>query len=447
MNRLLPIRSRVLVCVSIFCLLLTVPLGASELPVEGSGSSEIQRPAFCFAPGTPPDIIEATRARAEESYGLNSLSPSGTAKFQVVNRWTYTATNGSGLSQGDPTTLRWSVVPDGTSISSGIGEPVATSTLRAFLTGIYGSESAWLGVMQQVFDRWSAVTGITYIYEPNDDGAAINNSSVAGSVGVRGDIRISGHPIDGNYGVLAYNYYPNNGDMVIDTNDSYYSNTDSNSLPFRNVFAHEHGHGLGLNHSCPTSQTKLMEPFVTSAFDGPQHDDILATNRSYGDRFEDDNTWGEAAALGLIGSTTLEDISLDDNSDLDFYSFVAAAGASLDVTLTPMGSTYLAGAQNGDGSCSSGSSFDSLRIQDLGLRVLGVNGSSVLGSADASGVGVAETISGLALPSGAGTYFVEVSGDAADAAQLYELSLSVSPSDSIFTDGFEGGNTNQWNSN
>lgn len=439
------VRRRVSVFVSIVCLVSALPVGASQSVVEDVGLPNDPRPAICFAPGTPEEVVEAAYQRVKQSYERNSLTPFGSTKFQIQNRWTSTATNGSGLSDGDPTTLTWSVVPDGTGIAGGYGEPAAPSDLRAFLTGIYGSEPAWLAVMQQVFDRWSAVTGITYVYEPNDDGADISYSW-PGSIGVRGDIRISGHYIDGDSGVLAYNYYPNGGDMVIDTDDSYYSNTGNNSLAFRNVLAHEHGHGLGLDHSCPRSQTKLMEPFITFAFDGPQHDDILAANRSYGDRYENDDTAGAAAAIGLIGSTTLEDISIDDNSDVDFYSFTVAAGANLDLTLTPIGSTYLSGPQNPAPTytCTAGTNYDSLRIQDLAVRVLDVNGSSELESADAAGVGVAETISGLVLPSGAGTYFVEVTGDSANEAQLYELSLSVSPSDSIFFDGFEGGNTNQW---
>ena len=61
-------------------------------------------------------------------------------KFEITNRWTATATDGGGLSLGDPTTLTWSVVPDGTSISGGIGEPAAPSNLRSFLDGIYGNQ-------------------------------------------------------------------------------------------------------------------------------------------------------------------------------------------------------------------------------------------------------------------------------------------------------------------
>ena len=407
---------------------------------------ETSIPAFCFAPGTPPDVVARASEQAERLYERISLTPPSTLKFEIANRWNSTATDGSGLSQGDPTTLTWGVVPDGTPIGSGVGEPANPSDLRAFLNGIYGDEATWLAVFQQVFDRWGELTGLTYVYEPSDDGATL--AGLRGILGVRGDIRIGGHSIDGNYGVLAYNYYPNNGDMVIDTPDSFYNNTSSNSLKLRNTVAHEHGHGLGLAHSCPMDQTKLMEPYLTTLFDGPQHDDILATNRSYGDRFEDNDISGEAAQLGAFGSTEEANLSVDGNTDVDVYGFVVDAGAAVSVTVTPSGETYPSGPQETvfPYGCTDGSSFNSLIIQDLEVRVLDVDGSTVLAAADLNGVGQPEELDYIALSSGAGTYYVEITGDATDVAQLYQLSMTVSPSDQIFTDGLESGGTGVWSS-
>jgi len=424
----------------------SLPVCASESTQLPVAPQETSMPAFCFAPGTPPGVVERAYERAAQSYELHSLAPEMSLKFQIVNRWSITATDDGGLSQGDPMTLTWSVVADGTSIPAapGIGDVTAPSNLRAFLNGIYGDEATWLAIFQQVFDRWSELTGITYVYEPSDDGAAL--SGLSGLIGVRGDVRIGGHPIDGNFGILAYNYYPNDGDMVIDTPDSFYNDISSNSLKLRNTLAHEHGHGLGLDHSCPMNQTKLMEPILTTLFNGPQHDDILATNRSYGDRFEHDDTWGTAAPLGAFGSTTEINLSVDSNTDIDVYSFIADVGAAVDVTLSPFGETYLSGPQNGDGSCSSGSNYDSLNIQDLEVRVLDVDGTTELAAADLNGVGQSEVLDDVALSSGAGTYFVEITGDATDVAQLYQLSITVSPSDQIFTDGFESSDTTKWSS-
>ena len=420
---------------------------------QTTGSAQeagIPAPAFCFAPGTDQSVVDATRERALWTSDASSVSPERFQKYEYTDgdRWRTTATDGSGLSQGDPTTLTWSIVPDGTSITPALGgESAAGSSLRAFLNGIYPNEAAWVAEFQKVFDRWGALTGITYIYV-EDDGAPLPTSP--GQLGVRGDVRISGHGIDGNWGVLAYNYFPSTGDMVIDVPDSYYENTSSASIRLRNVVAHEHGHGLGLEHSCPINQTKLMEPFVTLAFDGPQHDDILATNRAYGDRYEHDDTAGSAAALGEVTTITLRDLSIDDSGDADYFSFTAAAGQTVSATLTPVGSTYLSGPQNSNGSCSAGESFDSLRIHDLSLQLLASNGSTVLEAADEHGVGVAEELVDVPLGGAPGTFYARITGDATSLPQLYELTISFSGSQSqppegdVFTDGFESGNCSDW---
>jgi hypothetical protein len=373
------------------------------------------------------------------------LAPTTILKYELAYRWSFTATDGGGLSQGDPMTLTWSVVPDGTSIPAEFGYPAGPSDIRAFLNGIYGNEATWLALFQQVFDRWVELTGISYVYEPNDDGVAL--SGLGGVTNVRGDIRIGGRLIDGGPGgILAYNYYPNDGDMVIDTGDSFYTNISGDSLGFRNTVAHEHGHGLGFGHVCPINQTKLMEPWLSFSFDGPQHDDILAANRHYGDRFEHDDTPGTAASLGSFSSTTETNLSVDSNTDTDVFSLIAAAGTTLDVSLTPTGMTYLSGPQNGDGSCSAGTNYNSLIIQDLEVRVLDVNGTAELAAADLNGVGQSEVLDDVELSSGAGTYFVEITGDSTDEAQLYQLSLTISSSTHIFSDGFQSGSTSAWSS-
>ena len=196
------------------------------------------------------------------------------------------------MAQGDATTLTWSFVPDGTAILQGCnvpGESTAGSDFIAFFDQQFGAgpggtdltQRPWFVHFQVVFDRWEELTGITYIYEPNDDGSGYGgNGAAPGVLGTRGDVRIGGHPLDGNSSVLACNYFPNSGDMIIDTDDNFYNS--GNILAVRNTISHEHGHGIGFAHSCPVNQTKLMEPFVSIAFDGPQEDDILAGNRQYG---------------------------------------------------------------------------------------------------------------------------------------------------------------------
>ena len=447
------------VLVSFMLTLLAMPAIAHEGAhgdAHGDAAVEEPRPLVpmaCFAEGSDPKLVEEAHVRFWESRLRTSVDPPGLDGLQKFtfsddSRWTTTATDGGGLSQGDPMTLTWSIVPDGTSIFGYNGEPTNDSDLRAFLDGIYGSSAVWLPIFEGVFARWSELTGINYVYEPNDDGSAWTQTNIlAGQLGVRGDVRISGHLIDGPSGVLAYNFFPNFGDMVIDTADTTYNNTANSSLVLRNILAHEHGHGIGISHVCPVNQTKLMEPFLATAFDGPQFDDILAGQRGYGDTNENNDSSGTATDLGTIDfamMSMIDTVSVDDNSDTDFYAFTVDGATTLDVTLLPSGSTYLSGPQNANGSCSPGSNFNTLDNQDLALEVLDTDGSSVLASVDDNGAEGGESVSGLSLPA-AGTYYVQISGPNNE-AQLYDLTLEVGKAASplIFEDGFETGNTLAW---
>ena len=373
-------------------------------------------------------------------------SPDSPALYQIGNRWTSTATNSSTGSTGTGITLTWSVVPEGTTLVSGNGEPNTPSVLQADLDAIYGSKTNWLPVVQKVFDEWSAISGITYQYEPNDDGAALSNGSAGkGVLGVRGDVRISAHPVDGAYNVLAYNYFPNFGDMVIDSNDlesgGFMLNTSSNSLRLRNVLAHEHGHGLGFNHVDPIDNTKLMEAYASTAFDGPQFDDMLAVQRSYGDFYEKsggNNTVAAATSRGTLASgavDSISNISLSTTSDIDYYKLTLGSTSSANFSLTPTGPTYLQGPQGG-----ATSSFNAAAQMDLQFQVLSANGTTVLGTANANGIGGSEVLSLSNLA--AGTYYLKVlpAAGATDSAQVYTLSTNVSgaaatPTTTVALDG------------
>ncbi len=381
--------------------------------------------AMCFAPDSDPKIVEAFEA-------LRVARP----RFQFGGtRWTKTATNGTGLGQGSPTTLTYSFIPDGTALpASGsiTGESTDPSSLFAFLNGIYGTPAAWQAVFAQAFARWSALSGITYTFQATDDGASFPNSG--GSLNVRGDVRIGGHSIDGPSNILAYNFFPpsfngnNGGDMVIDTADTFFNDTSNGSLKFRNVICHEHCHGLGFDHVCPINQTKLMEPFVTTLFDGPQHDDIRGVQRQYGDRFKNNTTSASAADLGTLnnGLTTINDVSIDGSSEIDFYKFTVQSRKTATVTLRPVGLTYLEGPQNGDGTCSAGTSTNSLIVSNLTVSLLDTNGSSVLSTATTS-AGNPVTLSSVLLPAGPGTFFVRVNGGGVSDCQLYALDITLAP--------------------
>ena len=414
-------------------------------------------PHLLFAPDTSQTYID----QFQHNHGDNEIG-----EFQLNDRFTSTASNGGGISLGESITVTWSIVRDGVNVNGFAGEASSPSNLVSTFRGIYGiahnpadtdyQGEAWFEAIESGFDRWSEVSGINYVYEPNDDGA--NFVGASGSVGVRGDVRIAGHRIDGNSGTLAYNFYPNTSDMVIDTADSFYTNTSNNSLRLRNVIAHEAGHGFGLAHVSSNNGQFLMEPFINLGFDGPQLDDILGAHRGYGDAFEQNggnDTAGNATGLGIInngqtitigddaddtfvGANDTAFVSIDDDSDVDYFSFTVGANTELDAVLIPKGPTYNQGPQDG-----SQSAFNTAAQSNLTLQILDTNGSTILASANNTGIGGTESLNDIGLASG-GTYYVRITG-AQNAAQLYELSLTVNqnaPADPGVTITQSSGSTN-----
>lgn len=377
-------------------------------------------PFCCFAPGTPEEKIAAFE---QAMYGSGKFRPLG-------HRWYYTATEPSLHSQGDPTIITYSFAPDGTPISPAYeDESSAGSSLMASFDAAFGSRQTWQDLFHQMFQDWSEVCGVTYVYEPNDDGVEISQGNT-GALGVRGDVRIVGHPIDGLYSTLAYNWSPDYGDMILDTDDSpYFSNSSGNYLRLRNTIAHEHGHGLGMGHTCPLNQTKLMEPMITTSFDGPRHDEILNGQRNYGDPQEPNDSSVKAVDLGMmyLGTTTVSNVSIDGSGDQDYFVFSVPADKSVALTLTPYGFTYLEGDQNNNGSCSAGSNFDSTTISNIAVSLISQDGTTVLASADANPAGGSENIATFVLWPGAGSYFIRIypGSSAANNVQMYTLDIDI----------------------
>ena len=382
--------------------------------------------------------MAAERRRIDNGFASSiSLSP-----FRTIGqgRWTSTATNGSNLKQGQPTTIRYSIVPDNTPIRGFNGEPAAPSNLQARLTQIYGSKAAWLNLFARVGAALSAQSGLTYVYEPNDDGAAFGPTSTGdqspGQIGVRGDVRVSGHEIDGDGGTLAYNYSPNSGEMVIDTADKFYENRQGDDLGFRNTITHEFGHGVGLGHTCPINETKLMEPYVSLSFDGPQFDDIRGLQRFYGDPIEDNDTAETGTNLGALSNGNVTAVpgkilSIDDAADVDFFQFSTLANKSIGITLAPTGNAYLEAAQSKDTDefceVTPGTLLDPKAINDLGFELFQANtaGDFVsVATVNATGVGGTETLDPTNFVTG-GNFRIRVFGGAATNVQTYSLQLVV----------------------
>jgi hypothetical protein len=380
-------------------------------------------PQTCFTPDVNPKFVVAVNQLFERSMGNNN------ARFQGNDRWTVTATDGAGIQQGDPITLTYSFVPDGTFIPNiGIGTGSGNSSLFSWLNGIYGSPANWQPLFEQVFARWSELIGVSYVFEPNDDG--VNTNQNVGVLGVRGDVRIGAFNLQNdssNGGTLAYNNFPNDGDMIFDT-DNFFNNTSANSRRLRNVAAHEHGHGLGMLHVCPANNTKLMEPFVSTAYDGPQLDDILGGQRRYGDNFEPQSNDPDdppfLGAFGVNGFAVIENVSIDDNLDFDFYKFTLTEPGEIQISVSPAAGTYLEGPQNGNGSCSNGTLTDYNSVHDLSVFLL--EGNSPFGpvaSANDTPAGGSESlVTSVFVP---GDYLIQINGDSTNSIQRYLLTVFV----------------------
>ncbi len=340
--------------------------------------------------------------------------------------------------------LTWSLVPDGLNIPNGIGEGAGPSEVFSRLDSLFaaqGGRPTWINRITQALNRWTEVSGITYTritFGGNDwdDGAVWGSAGSAN----RGDIRISMKNIDGGSNVLAYNSYPSSGDMVLDRSESWGSSTNSHRF-LRNIIAHENGHGIGIAHVCCNSHTMLMEPFLSTSVDGPQHDDIRAAQRHYGDPFENDDTAATANDIGTLTSgvtksdtcnipapltgsnpANTSNCSIDLNGKQDYFRFTVSNPSEVDVTLTPLGFNYNNNAQNANGTCPTASSTNSLTAANLNVQLIGSDGSTVLATAASQASGVAETLTNVVVP--AGSYYIRAyEGDSPSLSQLYTFSV------------------------
>lgn len=350
-----------------------------------------------------------------------------------VNAFELHGSRWGGGAQGDAATVTWSVAPDGTNIPGFNGEPTSPSDLVSRFRGIYGDAhnpldtnyagETWFGHITESYNRWATVSGLTMVYEPNDDGASF--AGAPGSPGVRGDMRLGGHAIDGSSGVLGYNFFPSSGgDGVLDTLGNTYENLINDSRKLRNVLMHEVGHGLGLDHTAGVPNNLLnATTLVNPTFDGPQLDDILGIQRLYGDANEaagGNDTTATATNLGAlaggvpvaIGQDAMDAsvdrfetdfVSIDGASDTDVFMFTIGAGGMIDAILTSYGTNNVGQLMN-----------------DFSLELLDSLG-NVIATDDDGGVGEGESFNGLSLL--AGDYFLRIGGGN-DNANFYGLELS-----------------------
>jgi hypothetical protein len=367
-------------------------------------------PHYCFRPGTPASQMRTIDA---VSHALD-FKPNFQPYF---GRWSSTATNPT-VARNQPFTLTWNLTPDSDK-----------SDIRAWAKAKYGSEEEFRKRVRAMFALWSTFIPITYVEVDYDDGADAN-----GQLGARPDIRISGAELTG--GAVGVNSNPNFGDMTIHTKTDYFdTDKDLRGERLFNMMTHEHGHGIGLSHSCPQNQTKVMEPAVNENFHGPQFDDILSAQFLYGDAYEKgtrNNTPRTATDLGIMpigNETVLKNVSLNIN-DVDLYKITPDTNQrSVTAVLKPAGAKYLEG-PTVDGGCvpekAPVTEFNPTNQRNLTLEIVNDTG-FVLASSAATAAGGEESIVNFDL-TGSGPYYARVSSpDTQDKIQAYELSLKIGP--------------------
>ena len=359
--------------------------------------------------------------------------------------WQRTA-SGRRSGRGEAGTLTWSIVPDGTSITDGLDD-FGGSDLIEFLNDNFDGDPSevdhtqqpWFSIFEDALGRWDEISGLDFVYEPNDDGG--NHSERPGILGVRGDIRFSGASIDGVSGVLAFNFFPEfGGDMAIDTDETGFARRSNNFRFFRSTIMHEIGHAIGLDHVVSTTDDLLMDAFADPSIDGPQLDEVRGAHFYFGDAFEAANNGqgndivsratdlGDLVAGGslIIGAdadvrsqaipTSATDfVSISHDNDIDFYSFTVDRPGTLNAELTPLGGVFNQSGDNQD-------RFDANARIDLSIRILDQNGRSSLVFEDEGFAGETELAeTELTEP---GTYFARIEGLDEDSIQLYMLDLS-----------------------
>jgi hypothetical protein len=383
------------------------PPRVAVFPSYSSVHASLPPAAVCFAPGTPPEYMAEWQARLEGGGHLD---------YRIAQRWGRTATNVQTGSRGTPITLTYSFLPDG--VTAYNGQP---NVLFARMNAMFGSPDVWQAKFVQAFQDWSSLCGIRYV-QVTDDGAPFPGTR--GVTGARGDVRIAAVSIDGRWNILALDYYPDFGDMLLDA-DEYWADPAQNFIFLRNIVRHEHGHGIGLAHVCPSNGTKLMEPYYSGAYDGPQHDDLRGAQRNYGDRYEDNDILTSATRLGTVaGDTTFAPLSLDGNNDVDFYKFAVPAGQGFSLFLNPDGSQYREGPQV-DGECGEDAMINSLDDLNLNLQLYNASGSTLLAESAARPAGEAEQIYHYMVPPPGDSFMVKITGSGINEVQLYTLQFSL----------------------
>ncbi|MFM9957221.1 MAG: PKD domain-containing protein [Phycisphaerales bacterium] len=345
------------------------------------------------------------------------------SRFIVDPRaWVGTGTAAGSTGPGgnaQPVSLTYSFPKDTTVWGiAGISTP-GPSELSQKLIALFGSGNLDLGRehIRQALATWRRACAVRY-EEVADDNAP--QDQLETRVATRGDIRIAGRTLGIDF-FLAYNAFPSTlagaaiggGDMFINTSffqAQWFNNPADNFRYFRNVVSHEHGHALGLIHTTPCDNSKLMEPFISSAFDTAQLDDIRAAQRNYGDRLAPNQSPAAAHSFGDLATPSPHSVresllSTNGAGTEDWFAFSLASPQPVTITVQPTGGTYTQGVQVVDCDGANFGVVNASNAGNLALEIRTADAAVVLFTSDAGANGVPESVTANL---GAGSYKVRV---------------------------------------